>query len=134
MEDIKETDSGHYLTKMKLLYKKCMNYRSREDLGNEPLISLLSKIGGWPVIQGSGWNSDNFSLEETLITMRQTGVHHTLFSLYIDNEGWEEKDNHIVVSLLSVMIRKNGCISPSLYRSIIQIWYQMIWTTQIMKQ
>lgn len=99
-----------------------------------PLDIFTIKIGGWPVAQGSEWNSDNFSLEEMLISMRQTGVQHTLFSLYIDNNEREEKGNHIVVSLLSVMIPRNECISLPLHRLIIQIWSQIIWTTQITKQ
>lgn len=45
--------------KAKNLYKSCMNYELLEKRGVSPLLDLLDKLGGWPVLKPN-WNSDNF--------------------------------------------------------------------------
>lgn len=78
-----------------------MDADSKEQLGNDPLLSVLSKIGGWAVIEGSKWNQNNFDLTETLISMKKMGQEHDLFA-YLSIGYLPEEDYllHIVVGLI----------------------------------
>lgn len=42
----------------KNLYQACMNKTSIESRGLKPLVDISSKLGGWPVVVGNGWDSD----------------------------------------------------------------------------
>lgn len=47
-------------TKAKWLYKSCMNHELLEARGVAPLVELLRKLGGWPVLDPAGWDDRGF--------------------------------------------------------------------------
>lgn len=46
-------------TKAKNLFRSCLNYEAIEKLGIEPLLELLEKFGGWPLLDNS-WDEKSF--------------------------------------------------------------------------
>lgn len=46
-------------TKAKNLFRSCMNYETIEERGIQPLLDLLEKFGGWPLLDDS-WDEKNF--------------------------------------------------------------------------
>lgn len=46
-------------TKAKNLFRSCMNYDTIEERGIQPLLDLLEKFGGWPLLDDS-WDEKNF--------------------------------------------------------------------------
>lgn len=58
-----------------------MNVSEHELLGDEPLKQIFTEIGGWPVVEGSNWNSENnFTLEEVFSKLKSIGYEHDYFA------------------------------------------------------
>ncbi|CAG2167395.1 unnamed protein product, partial [Oppiella nova] len=56
-----------------------------EAKGDEPLLDLMDKFGGWPVLESSQWNESNFNWFESYIKLRQIGVvDNMLISIFVD--------------------------------------------------
>lgn len=56
--------------KAKNLFKSCMNYETIEKRGIEPLLELLEKFGGWPLLDET-WNEKNFDWLKLTATLRK---------------------------------------------------------------
>lgn len=83
-----------------------MDHDRQEELGNNPVMSLLSKIGGWPVLEGSNWKPGNFSVSETLISMNEMGQYQSLFFyIYVGHQDEDDKEIRIAVSFISLQGR-----------------------------
>ena len=65
-----------------------------EDLGVKPAQDLLAKVGGWPVLQGEGWDADGiFAWYESMYAMESAGLNSHIFaSLSVETDlrdsGW----------------------------------------------
>ncbi|XP_017759283.1 PREDICTED: membrane metallo-endopeptidase-like 1 isoform X2 [Eufriesea mexicana] len=57
----------------KNLYKACMNKTVIEQQGLEPLLNILRKLGGWPILEGEQWNEDDFNWKESVYKFREMG-------------------------------------------------------------
>ena len=57
-------------TKAKNLFRSCMNYEAIEKRGIEPLLELLEKFGGWPLLDDS-WDEKNFDWLKLTATLRK---------------------------------------------------------------
>ncbi|OWR48508.1 zinc metalloprotease [Danaus plexippus plexippus] len=71
----------------KTLYQACMNRTAIEARGVQPLLEMLLRLGGWPVLQGDTWNERSFSWEESVYRFREAGysVDYFLdFSISVD--------------------------------------------------
>ena len=42
-----------------------------EEVGLDPLKSMLQQMGGWPVLEGEDWNETQFSWIDTVYTFRR---------------------------------------------------------------
>ncbi|KAK0074956.1 hypothetical protein PV325_007594 [Microctonus aethiopoides] len=58
---------------VKNLYKSCMDKKAIEDQGVEPLLKILKKLGGWPVLEGDKWDENNFNWIESVYKFRDEG-------------------------------------------------------------
>ncbi|XP_026670737.1 neprilysin-2 isoform X1 [Ceratina calcarata] len=58
---------------VKNLYKACMNKTLIEQQGLDPLLNILRKLGGWPVLEGGQWNEDAFNWKESVYKFREMG-------------------------------------------------------------
>eukprot|EP00092_Neocalanus_flemingeri_P081366 GFUD01101616.1.p1 GENE.GFUD01101616.1~~GFUD01101616.1.p1 ORF type:complete len:767 (-),score=189.44 GFUD01101616.1:111-2411(-) len=79
------------------VYKACMDEEMIEEVGLDPLKETLKKMGGWPVLEGSAWDEENFSWIETVYTFRKHGYSTDYlidFSIVTDskNSSWRVID------------------------------------------
>lgn len=42
----------------KKIYNICMHETATEKRGKEPLLNILKRLGGWPVVEGNQWNEN----------------------------------------------------------------------------
>lgn len=62
----------------KNFYKSCMDEKSIENRGIQPLIDLTKLYGGWPVIEGDKWNEDSWNWFDVLTKMLADGLDFSL--------------------------------------------------------
>ncbi|XP_059218296.1 neprilysin-2 isoform X2 [Stomoxys calcitrans] len=68
-----ETDPKHFRLP-NALYRACMNKTLIESMGAKPIQDIAAGLGGWPVIVGDSWNSDNtWTWQETVKKFRRLG-------------------------------------------------------------
>lgn len=44
-----------------------------EQQGLDPLLNILQKLGGWPVLEGDQWNENDFNWKESVYKFREMG-------------------------------------------------------------
>lgn len=44
-----------------------------EQQGLDPLLNILQKLGGWPVLEGDQWNENEFNWKESVYKFREMG-------------------------------------------------------------
>ncbi|RWS10237.1 membrane metallo-endopeptidase-like 1 [Dinothrombium tinctorium] len=85
-----------HITSMRNMYKTCMNLTEIEEVGNKPLLDLLQKFGGWPVLEGSNWNESNFDWLNALIHFRQNGFSHDLLLDLSVTPDFRNNTRHVI--------------------------------------
>ncbi|XP_057331668.1 neprilysin-2-like isoform X2 [Microplitis mediator] len=73
IEDPRLIDMPYPFRLVKTLYKSCMNKTVIEEQGLTPLLSIVKKLGGWPVIDGDMWKDDEFSWMASVFKFREMG-------------------------------------------------------------
>lgn len=72
-EERPESTPKHFQLPNKL-YKACMNKSLIEELGSSPISKIADSLGGWPVLKGESWNSDDsWNWQDTVIKFRNLG-------------------------------------------------------------
>lgn len=69
-----QSDDLHAFKLAKNFYKSCMDEKSIEKHGIEPLSDLIKSYGGWPVVEGERWNEDNWDWLEVYKKMFAEGL------------------------------------------------------------
>lgn len=46
---------------------------------NASFLNLISKLGGWPVVDGNNWNESDFDIVEMIVQSKQIGFPHNFF-------------------------------------------------------
>jgi membrane metallo-endopeptidase-like protein 1 len=97
LEEKSPASEGRVFTKARDVYKACMNEQKIEELGMEPLLSGLHRMGGWPVLERAAWNEAQFSWIDTTYIFRQNSYSTDLlidFSIGTDskNSSWQVID------------------------------------------
>ena len=59
LEANETTDHSRVFRQARDQYKACMDLEKIEEKGLEPLLALLKKFGGWPVLEDD-WNEEEF--------------------------------------------------------------------------
>ncbi|KAG8183510.1 hypothetical protein JTE90_003860 [Oedothorax gibbosus] len=75
---------------IKEMYDSCMDLKSIESVGSEPLQTVLKSLGGWPVVEGDKWDDSKFDWIDTLISFRRLGYSHRLLMdlwVIVDNRN-----------------------------------------------
>jgi len=94
LEDKIMEDDSNSTKAVKMLYKSCMNTDKIEERVEEPLVSLLASMGGWPVLEGDNWNQDTFDWVEVVGKLRLYN-NDILVSLWVGPDG-KNSDQYIV--------------------------------------
>lgn len=56
-----------------------MNVSAVEADGLKWMNEIFKKMGGWPILEGDGWNEDGFDWKEAVYKLRQMGVNFEFF-------------------------------------------------------
>ena len=59
MEESQNSDDFESYELARTHFRSCMDEDKLEEKGVEPLKLKLKEIGGWPVLEGDNWNSEN---------------------------------------------------------------------------
>ncbi|XP_053693923.1 neprilysin-2-like [Sabethes cyaneus] len=87
------------------LFRKCINKAYIEDIGTAPLLDILDRMGGWPVLKGGGWKADSWSWEKSVEKCRQHGysVNYIMsFSVGSDSKNTSYRTIQVDQASLSV--------------------------------
>ncbi|XP_057330759.1 neprilysin-2-like [Microplitis mediator] len=87
LEDLNSTDMPYAFRLAKTLYSSCMNKTYIEEQGYAPLMDILKKLGGWPVLEGDTWNDHESDWTTIVSNLRKLGYSlNTLlgFSINLD--------------------------------------------------
>ena len=57
----------------KAVYQSCMNKELIERRGLEPVKAMLKRLGGWPLLEGAGWDGAGFRWYEQMYRHRELG-------------------------------------------------------------
>ncbi|XP_048488609.1 neprilysin-2 isoform X1 [Plutella xylostella] len=71
----------------KTLYQACMNRTAIEARGTKPLLEMLRRLGGWPVLDEDKWDEQGFNWKDSVYRFREAGysVDYFLdFSISVD--------------------------------------------------
>ena len=58
---------------VKTLYQSCMDQEVIEEKGVGPMLRMLHKLGGWPVLERGHWKSAGFRWFTTVYKLREEG-------------------------------------------------------------
>lgn len=59
---------------VKRLYDMCMDERRMNERGVLPLLNLISRVGGWPLLYGDMWNDAEFRWTDGVYRFRELGL------------------------------------------------------------
>ena len=59
-----------------------MNEEKQNELGFKPLKEILSKVGGWPILEGNEWTGKDFNLWNQIIDLKHIGFPSHYFSYH----------------------------------------------------
>ncbi|CAN7975185.1 unnamed protein product [Ixodes persulcatus] len=84
VEEPPQDSEPGFIHKMKHMYRSCCNTSLIDSYAEEPLQKVLRVLGGWPVVEGPGWNASRFHWLNALIQYRNFGYsHNMLLALYV---------------------------------------------------
>ena len=70
-----------------------------EEKGTAPVLELLEKLGGWPVVIKDNWIEDNYNWKDTVTKINQAGLKTTFpFKLYVYSDSQSSLKNIIKVN------------------------------------
>ena len=78
-----------------------------DEIGYEPLYSLLNSFGGWPVISPS-WNETDFDLMAMLINLTSVSS-GSVMSIYVDIDDKDSTNHVLKVNSISILDYGASC-------------------------
>lgn len=90
---------------VKRLYQACMNTEVIEALGSTPVATVLSNMGGWPVLVGAAWNQpDTWTWQQAMVNSRANGYSVSyLLSFAVSTDNKDSTKRIIRVSFFSYL-------------------------------
>jgi len=82
-----DPDEPKSFTLVKKFYNVCMNTSAIESDNLQTAKSVFKWLGGWPVLDGSEWQEQEFDWKQTMFKFRRMGITvHGLFALYVGTD------------------------------------------------
>lgn len=53
-----------------------------EENEEKSLMSVLDRVGGWPLLQGDKWKEDDFEWSDLMIKLKDEGMDYTMIILF----------------------------------------------------
>lgn len=78
VERPREDKDRDFVILAKNMYISCMNTSRIDELGIQPLLDILDKLGKWPILEKENWTDSDFDWLETLSRMRQFGYRYDI--------------------------------------------------------
>ncbi|XP_054637647.1 kell blood group glycoprotein isoform X2 [Dunckerocampus dactyliophorus] len=91
--------------KAKSFYRSCLDTRSLDTAGVEPFLTLIQKLGGWPV--SGQWNQTDFNV--TLSVLMRDYATFPFFNLYV---GKDPNDNASMMTKRYIEIDQPDLLIP----------------------
>ncbi|XP_054166758.1 neprilysin-2-like [Oppia nitens] len=115
------------VTKIKDLYYSCMNTSIIEKIGDKPLVDLLLKFGGWPVIEPTKWDENNFNWFDSYIKLRQYGLYdNVLMAIFVDIDDKNTSKRALYLDQLSVGLYDRDLLLKGLNDSSVLAYYELM--------
>ncbi|KAF5304224.1 hypothetical protein FQR65_LT08031 [Abscondita terminalis] len=76
---------------LKRFFRACLDEVAIEKEGIDTIKRTLSRLGGWPILEGGQWNDKNFSLEDLLIKLREEGYDYMQLFYFGTTVGEDDK-------------------------------------------
>lgn len=84
VEEPPQDSEPGFIHKMKHMYRSCCNTSLIDSYAEEPLQKVLRVLGGWPVVEGPGWDASKFHWLNALFQYRNFGYsHNILLALFV---------------------------------------------------
>lgn len=85
---------------LKKIYKVCVDTKAIEEDGLKTIKSVLQKLGGWPVLEGTKWNEDDFEWKDVLYKFRKMGLpYNGMFDMHVEINALETSKLIIKVNI-----------------------------------
>lgn len=91
----------------KTFAKTCLDEKTLNEKGITPMVEILEKYGGWPVVQGNDWRSDNWNWYEMMKRISRDGLEDIILGYYISVDLKNTNRRIISVSWFDQKRRKN---------------------------
>ncbi|KAK4887649.1 hypothetical protein RN001_003920 [Aquatica leii] len=102
-------------------YKVCLDTDSVEQQGLSLLYEVLEKVGGWPVLQDSSWNSKSFDWFYYIYKLRQLGVPSDCFFKISVAHDYKNTTFHILeIDQPTLTIPQNYLINQEEYKNVLE--------------
>lgn len=83
----------------KKLYRACVNKTQIEENGLKPLIDIIDRLGGWPVVRGDEWDTKSeWNWTWAVKEFRKFGFNtNNIFSVFVEVDSKNSSDRIISV-------------------------------------
>ncbi|KAG0419144.1 hypothetical protein HPB47_004333 [Ixodes persulcatus] len=96
VEEPPQDSEPGFIHKMKHMYRSCFNTTLIDTYAEEPLQKVLRVLGGWPVVEGPGWNASKFHWLNALIQYRNFGYSHNILLALSVNPDLRNNTRYII--------------------------------------
>ncbi|XP_063993387.1 neprilysin-11-like [Diachasmimorpha longicaudata] len=116
LEDTDSETDNEAIRKARKVYRACMNEAKIEELGVEPIKSIINDNGGWPLIMKPGeWSSKNLTWQQIHWKLEKIWGTGGLYSIEIDTDPRNSSVRRIVISEPEFFLKRKELIAPGKY-------------------
>lgn len=107
----------------KSMFNTCINVKHVDGRGSAPLIDILFRLGGWPILKGDDWVDSNWTITKYLKQIRDEGFDmEYLFTMGVDRDP--KNGNNSIIGVSSLFIY--NILTLKCFRQLHQI-LQLVW-------
>lgn len=67
----------------KIFTKTCLDEKQLNEKGIAPMVDILDKYGGWPVVKGNDWHSERWNWFDTMNRISRDGLDNLILECYV---------------------------------------------------